>query len=825
MKSLSLYCLVGCALLLPTLNTPIAHSQTTSAPIAPDPTLATIVSSSDQQNFTISGGSQMGGNLFHSFRDFSVPTNGAARFSNASTVVNIFSRITGSNPSHIDGLIQAQGNANLFLLNPNGILFGNNARLDIGGSLIATTADRIQFADGTFFAAQPLQSSPLLTISAPIGLQFGANPGAIAVQGAGHRFQTHPDGSTIRSSNVMELAVAPNKTLALIGGSVNLQGGILAAPSGQIAIGAVGKDATVALSPVATGSQSTGFQFNYGAVTSFQPVLINRQSLLDVSADRAGSIHVHGQTVHLKEGSLLLSQAKTGIPGQGIFVTAADEISISGNSLDNVTRSGVRSEALVEGLGATIQIQSRRFSLQGGSTLRSSSYQRATSGDIRVVTSEEISLTGVVPLSNISSSINAWTYGAGKSGDVMIATQSLFLADGTLIGSFTRGSGDAGKVSVNASEAVTIVGTSPILQPTGISSGTLASGNAGSLEVTTSRLVIRDGGRVDSSTIASGNAGSVTIHASESVEVRGAIPNGQVVSQIVSAGSILEESLRIRLVDPNTFPTGEAGNVTVNTPKLTISDRAQVSVVNDGSGNGGKLEINTTSLQLHRNGHITARTRLGSGGNINLTAQTVLLRQGSLINSEAGGTGNGGNITINAPMIIGLENSDIIANAIRGEGGKINITTQALLGLKYRDRLTLENDITASSEFGLSGNVQVNTIGTEPSTSLTELSTDLVDASQRINTTCAAKSGSQFVMTGRGGMAPDPNNRVVSDRFWTDLRPIPMAPSHTMTATSTHPQPLLEASHFQHHPDGTLELAAAPLAATNALATCALANR
>jgi filamentous hemagglutinin family protein len=180
--------------------------------VVPDGSINTIVNSINGRDFVITGGGKTGGNLFHSFSEFSVQTGGSVAFNNAMDVQNIFTRVTGSNVSSIDGVIRADGRANLFLLNPNGILFGPNAALNIGGSFLGTTASRIKFADASEFNA--LNTPPLLTMTVPVGLQMGQNSGAIQVTGTGHKLALVAAGllPIDRSQSPMGLQVSPRAT-------------------------------------------------------------------------------------------------------------------------------------------------------------------------------------------------------------------------------------------------------------------------------------------------------------------------------------------------------------------------------------------------------------------------------------------------------------------------------------------------------------------------------------------------------------------------------------------------------------------------------------
>lgn len=188
------------------------------AQITIDGTTNTILDSNGN-SIIINGGDRAGENLFHSFQEFSVNNGGEAFFNNAAEISNIFSRVTGGNISNIDGLLRANGGANLFIINPAGIIFGKNASLDIGGSFFATTADSIIFSDGIEFSAIDSDNPPLLTINQPIGLVLGNNPGAIVNQSI---------------ADDVGLQVSEGNNLTLVGGDIEFNGGTIFAPGANI---------------------------------------------------------------------------------------------------------------------------------------------------------------------------------------------------------------------------------------------------------------------------------------------------------------------------------------------------------------------------------------------------------------------------------------------------------------------------------------------------------------------------------------------------------------------------------------------------------------
>ena len=244
----------------------------TIAQVIPDNTTNTQVEQND--NITeITGGETRGINLFHSFQDFSIRTGNEAFFDNINAIENIFSRVTGENISNIDGLIRANGNANLFLINPAGIVFGENARLDIGGSFLATTAETINFPDSQFSAVTP-QEKPILTNTIPIGLGFGNNPGDIVIQGNGNELSFDGQFLTGAGESIAGLRVQEQKNLAFVGGNIIVDGGLITAPSGDITVGSI-KFGQV-------NFELEKWNFDFSKVPSFQDIRLDNRAIWEL---------------------------------------------------------------------------------------------------------------------------------------------------------------------------------------------------------------------------------------------------------------------------------------------------------------------------------------------------------------------------------------------------------------------------------------------------------------------------------------------------------------------------------------------------------------
>ncbi|KAF3889274.1 MULTISPECIES: two-partner secretion domain-containing protein [Nostocales] len=745
------------------------------AEVIPDETLSAQERTqvSGNPNFQIDGGARRGNNLFHSFSQFSISGGGSAYFNNAGDIQNIFSRISGGSVSNIDGLIRANGKANLFLLNPNGIVFGPNARLDIGGSFVGTTANTINFADGFQFSATAPQAAPLLTMSVPIGLQFGQNPKTIRVQGNGYDLSVPGavGSPTIKGNTVTGLVVLPGNTLALVGGNIDIQGGTLTAEQGRIELGSVGTGQQVELSLV-----SQSLALSYQGIQNFQDIQFSQKALADSSG--GGSIQVWGERVSLTDGSQMLVQNQGEQQGGSINVNARS-LDMSSTTLDGRLRSGLDSQTLGSGTGADIAIATQQLIVRDGAAVSARSFGTGNSGRAIVNASDSVQVLGFSPLDLLrNSNIASVALGSGDAGSVSISTRQLTIRDGGGIAVSTLGDGEGGEVTVNAFDSIEIVGARNAFLSSNISAATLGNGNAGKIAIDTGKLVLRDGGTVNSSTVASGNAGSAVINATVSIDIDGkGFDSGLPSSVRVSAPLPDRELQQAYRLSP--VPQGSSGDIIINTGRLRVTNGASVEASNQGTGDAGTLQVKANSIVLDRGGAITSATASGRGGNIDLQVKNLLLMQrGSQITTSAFGSGNGGNISIRTSSLVAVpkENSDISANSANARGGNVDINTNTLLGFQFRSENTSLSDITATGkDSAFNGIVQINVQDITPNNGLVELPAVVLDRSTLIANRCIARKSpqSRLIITANGSLPTLPDDLLNSPFPTYEIESVP----------------------------------------------------
>jgi filamentous hemagglutinin family protein len=681
----------------------ILSINSATAQVIPDNTLPTNSEVIRQNNIIgIQGGTQSASNLFHSFSQFSVPNGVTAEFRGTENIQNIITRVTGNSSSQIDGILKAQGTANLFLINPNGIVFGPNATLQLGGSFIGSTADSVNFDNGTKFSATDTQTTNLLQVGVPVGLQFGRNANSIV-----NRSQAVGDAFGIPGLSV-GLQVPTGRTLALVGGDVKLEGANLTAESGRIELGSVAPNSTVRLNPT-----PQGWNLGYSDVIRFQNIEVTTRNVNGVAIPS----FIDASSVDAGSGSIHLQGNNINIVGNDVFLTTM----ATGNSN-----------------GGDLTINARKLSIRDDASVATSTIAKGNAGNLIINATEAVEIINSSnPVRrNALSSLNSATAGEGKAGDIRIKTGRLQILDGARITAESASrfglnqpipaEGRGGNIIINASELVEVAGVSKNSIPSTISASTVNFGNTGAINIDTNRLILRD--------------------------------QGSISSNVLSLNTAIYQG------DPN------------------------------NPGSPGAINIKANSISLNNQGRLLSLTTAGNGGNISLQVRDLLLMLGqSQISTNAGRIGeggNGGNITMNAPLGFlvtnPLGNNDISANAYSGSGGNVTINARQMYGFILRNRSDLErllatsdpnqlgpqklmtSDITAFSEQNpfLSGSIAINTPYADPSKGLLQLSGEVVDVSQQIDAGCSGggrAARSSFISTGRGGLVPSPTEPLTSD--------------------------------------------------------------
>jgi filamentous hemagglutinin family protein len=744
------------------------------AQVESDNSLSTQVNSNNDRDFQVDRGTQVGNNLFHSFQEFSVPTNGSVIFNNLSTIQNIINRVTGSNISNIDGLIQSQGSANVFLLNPNGIIFGRNAKLNIGGAFIGTTAESLRFQDGTEFSTKPNNSPPLLTISTPIGLQFGSNPGSIVNNSRARNDNNFPVG----------LEVNPGNNLALIGGEIDFDGGIVNAASGIIELGSVGSNSFV-------GFNISNFNWDYSTVTQFQNIQLDNLALVNVSGNGGGKIGVTGRNITLTESSQIVSDNFGDRASKDIIINATDSVTlIQATTIPQqpdlvrllagrrfIPETSIEKSTFGAGNAGNLIINADRVSIQNGAKLRAQSFNSGSGGNAIINASNTIEVSGIGIISNnvlgdtpipglpaeilnaifLPSNISTANFANGNGGNIVFTTGNLVIEDGGFITANPFTTGKGGNIDIKA-ETIALRGIAPTGIGSNIVTTTFGNGDAGNLTIETQDLQISDGGLIAASTSGRGNGGNLTVIA-DSVRLFDAPANN-----VFFSTGLLTQSASF----------GSAGNLNLTTNTLEISGSTQVAVDSFAFGQAGNINIIADSIDIRDRGVITAETVAGEGGNIRLrVADTLTLEQNSTISALADRDANGGNINIDAKFIIAFpqQNSDILAGAVRGNGGNIDLESQGIFGITQRSSQpeNLTNDIDASSQFGLSGSISIQLPQTDATQGILALSPQLTDVNYLLNNSfCRVSRESNYIVTGRGGIPLAPEDELINNNTWED---------------------------------------------------------
>ena len=639
----------------------LSLNDVASAQLVPDGTLGSERSTVTEDTIRgtpsdrISGGAARGRNLFHSFGEFNVETGRGAYFNNPAGVENIFSRVTGGNPSQIDGrlgVIQAGsidvlGNANLFLINPNGIVFGQNSSLDVGGSFVGTTANAIEFGEEGFFSTSGAEVPQGLLIVNPSAFLFSQ------VNAAPIQSTSATPGIEVPTTT---LQVPIGRSLVLLGGDVFLNAINIFAPGGRVELGGLRGAGAIALTQV-----DNALQLEFPNQVARADVLITNRARINVVSSGGGGIAINARNVEISRNSGIFS---------GIFGTAtaaAGDIDIDATGTLTLSNTGQIGNAVL-GIGdsGNINISAQSVSLLNSGAIATFSVGQGDVGNV-TIEADTISLSGKNE-SNIASGILSSIaslqgfVGIGRGGDVFLQARRISLTDGAFVGTSnlateTSAQGTVGNIAVSATESLEMTGGSTFRTDTS------GQANAGNINIDSDNTVsFASGSRLFTSTSGQGNAGTVKVQANNAVVFDGVSTNGNSSGIFSSINQV-----------PGFTGSRIAGDVTINTGTLTLSNRASIqSNVEVGAiGEGGDIDVTANTVSLLNGGQIQS-----------------ILRDTDTVNGIAGGRGRAGNIRINAtdafrasgrdPTVLPSAVFTSVGSGAEGQGGDIQLTTGTL---------------------------------------------------------------------------------------------------------------------------------------------------
>ncbi|MCC5608457.1 filamentous hemagglutinin N-terminal domain-containing protein [Nostoc sp. CHAB 5834] len=682
----------------------------------------------------INGGAIQGSNLFHSFKEFNVGEGGKAYFTNPGEITNILTRVTGGNPSNILGTLGVLGLANLFFINPNGIVFGPNALLNMGGSFVASTADSLVFDNGLEFSATNPLSPPLLTVNIPVGLRLRENSATIVNQSSASAVLYLPSGNT----------------LGLVGGNVILDGGSLGVPGGRIELGGLAGAGIVGLNVQDSQGIPRVGSLSFPNGVERADVSLSKQAVVNVAGGGGGSIAINGRNVNVLGGSRLLAGIgeRLGSPeaqAGNIEINATDKVVFSGSPF------GFRSSALNQvgkdavGNSGEIDIKAGTVEVTDGGYLEANTIGKGNSGTIRVTATDKVVFSGS-PLGFRSSALSqVGKEGVGNSGGIDIKARTVEVTDGGYLEASTIGKGNSGTIRVTATDKVVFSGSSLGFRSSALSQvGKEGVGNSGGIDIKARTVEVTDGGYLEANTLGKGNAGTIQINATDQVVFDGA-PLGfqsSAFSQVekdaegksggieINAGSLaITNGAQL---NASTLGKGDAGKIRVTATNQVVFNGAPSGfrssafsqVGKNAEGNSGGIEIKARTVEVTDGGYLEANTiGKGNAGTIRVTAtdqvvidgQSVSDRRSSLFSQvEKDGVGNSGGIEINAGNVAITNGAQLSASTLgKGDAGKISIAARDRRVLvdgesRYNNRSAVQSQVEKDA-VGKSDGIEINT--------------------------------------------------------------------------------------------------------------------
>ncbi|RKZ84294.1 MAG: hypothetical protein DRR19_17925 [Candidatus Parabeggiatoa sp. nov. 1] len=687
----------------PFLMTALAISHTAHAEVVLDGTLGS-AGALDGPNFAIEArlGQQRGNNLFHSFDRFNLNQHESATFSGPGTIKHVISRVTGGQASSINGLLRSTiPNADMYFLNPAGVMFGEQARLDVQGSLHVSTADYMRLGlDGRFDASQPERS--LLTVAPPSAFGFlDESPAGISKQ---YSF----------------LAVPNRKTLSFIGGDLTLldnhltgrENSTLSAPEGRVNLVSVASSGEVPVTPE-TIENSTIERFGTITMTDTPTTYENlaRGANVDVSGNKGGKVYIRGGRI-VMENAYVFADTKGTEDGQSISIKATDEFVAKGA---RITTVAIKNST---GNGGNLNIEADQITLTDGTQIASSTRHSGAAGDITMTATKTINLSGFFTLfingkkAEFRTGVLGNTTGTGKGGKIVIAAPNLTLANSSAIRADTKGLGDAGDILLQV-DTLTLKEGAQVNLETGSKRVTTA-GRGGTLTVTAKEavLITGQGSALISNTFTAGDGGTIIVSAPLlELQDKGHIETGAGKQSAGKAGdiSLNVDTLYIRqegLISTANWDTGYGGDIDVQAHHISLTGGSKITTSSLGMGDAGDVRMHVKeSLRMHNSFIKTETAGESDGGDIHISSPGYLYLINSAITTTVKAKdGDGGNITLKPEFIV-LDNSRIKANASLGNGGNIQVTTTGIYNFSGEP---IEEVITASSKLGIDGEITID---------------------------------------------------------------------------------------------------------------------